>query len=126
MKRLSALLAALALAGCTMIPHYEAPVPPVPETFPGATAEAAGELPAAATLVWSDFLVDPKLRAVVEQALAGNRDLRMASLNVDRVAALSASCPGRSTCSGACAVSRRVLSSNTSRPPKASGRPARH
>ena len=88
MKRLSALLAALALAGCTMIPHYEAPVPPVPETFPGATAEAAGELPAAATLVWSDFLVDPKLRAVVEQALAGNRDLRMASLNVDRVAAL--------------------------------------
>ncbi len=79
---------ALLFAGCTMIPDYEAPAPPVPETFPGATAEAAAELPAAATLDWRDFLVDGKLRAVVEQALAGNRDLRLASLNVERVAAL--------------------------------------
>lgn len=79
---------ALLLAGCTMIPDYEAPVPPVPESFPAATAESAAGLPAAATLDWRDFLVDEKLRAVVEQALAGNRDLRLATLNVERVAAL--------------------------------------
>jgi len=79
---------ALALAGCTMIPKYERPAPPVPETFPAAAAAAAAETPAAAALDWRDFLVDEKLRAVVEQALAGNRDLRLAALNVERVAAL--------------------------------------
>lgn len=82
------LAGALALAGCTMIPEYERPAPPVPEAFPAAAPAPAAETPAAAALDWRDFLVDERLRAVVEQALAGNRDLRMASLNVDRVAAL--------------------------------------
>ena len=81
-------LVQIALAGCTMIPQYEAPAPPVPETFPGAPAATAAELPVAATLDWRDFLVDERMRAVVEQALAGNRDLRLAALNVERVSAL--------------------------------------
>ena len=84
MNRSLSLLAALALAGCTMIPDYERPAPPVPDAFPGeATAGAA-----AADLEWRGFLLDERLRAVVEQALAGNRDLRIAALNVERVGAL--------------------------------------
>ncbi len=88
MRPWTALAGALALAGCSMIPEYQAPVSPVPETFPTNGAPAAAT-PAAATLDWRDFLVDEKLRAVVEQALAGNRDLRLATLAVDRAAALS-------------------------------------
>jgi len=84
MKRSAALLAAVALAACTMIPDYERPTPPVPEAFPG--AQEAGT--PAAQLDWREFLADERLRAVVEQALAGNRDLRVATLNVERVGAL--------------------------------------
>ncbi|MBP1642394.1 MAG: oprM 1 [Acidobacteria bacterium] len=84
MKRSAALLAAVALAACTMIPDYERPAPPVPEAFPG--AQEAGT--PAAQLDWREFLADERLRAVVEQALAGNRDLRVATLNVERVGAL--------------------------------------
>ena len=89
MTRLPVLLAAVALAGCSMIPDYERPVPPVPDSFPAAGASgASAEAPAAAELDWRDFLLDERLRKVVEQALAGNRDLRIAALNVERVAAL--------------------------------------
>ena len=84
MKRSAALLAAVALAACTTIPDYERPAPPVPEAFPG--AQEAGT--PAAQLDWREFLADERLRAVVEQALAGNRDLRVATLNVERVGAL--------------------------------------
>ena len=83
------LLGVIALTGCTMIPKYEAPAPPVPESFP---AEGSGgedvAAAAAADLGWREFLLDQRLRAVVEQALAGNRDLRIAALNVEKAGAL--------------------------------------
>lgn len=88
MRAWTAVAGALALAGCTMIPEYERPAPPVPGAFPAAAPTLAAEAPAAAALDWRDFLVDEKLRSVVEHALAGNRDLRLASLDVERVAAL--------------------------------------
>ena len=47
---------------------------------------AAGSVPAA-DLAWADFLGDARLRSLVEIALKNNRDLRIATLNVEQVRA---------------------------------------
>lgn len=78
-------LIALLLGGCTMIPKYHRPEAPVPAALPGSVAAAA---PAAADLAWREFFTDPGLRAVIELALANNRDLRIAALNVEKMQAL--------------------------------------
>lgn len=86
--RLSPLVAALVLAGCSMIPPLERPAAPVPATFPASaqTPEAAGPRSAADT-AWREFVQAPALRTLIERALANNRDLRVATLNIERVRA---------------------------------------
>jgi NodT family efflux transporter outer membrane factor (OMF) lipoprotein len=85
MKSLIALahpvIAALALAGCTMIPKYERPAAPVPEAFPY-TGATQGTPPA--QLAWQEFFADPQLRQLIGIALANNRDLRVAVLNAEQ------------------------------------------
>lgn len=72
-------LAVVALAGCVnLAPSYQRPALSVPATLPVGVAEA-GAMPA-----WQALLRDERLRQVVDQALANNRDLRVALLNVDR------------------------------------------
>lgn len=83
--RLSPLLAALLLAGCSMIPTYERPAAPVPQAYPQA-ADATGARSAAET-PWRDFVQDERLRELVRRALDNNRDLRVATLNIERVRA---------------------------------------
>ena len=86
---LAAACAALLLAGCSMMPVYERPPAPVATQWPtlgaalpaDATARAAGDLP------WQAFVVDARLRTLIEQALAGNRDLRMAALAIEQARA---------------------------------------
>ncbi len=78
----------LPIAGCSLAPEYQRPEAPVPDRFPVAVPDPARESAAAAELDWREFLADERLRAVVEQALAGNRDLRVAALNVERAGAL--------------------------------------
>lgn len=66
------------VAGCTsMAPKYERPAAPIPQQLPGVTAGSAAQLPL------GDFVHDPKLRTVVVQALAQNRDLRAAALSIE-------------------------------------------
>ena len=78
-KRTLSLLAVAALAGCmNLAPRYQRPALSVPATLPAAATEA-GAMPA-----WQALLRDERLRQVVEQALANNRDLRVALLNVER------------------------------------------
>lgn len=77
------LLAAIALAACTLAPEYRRPEPAVPATLPG-TAPATAAAPDLAAVPWRDFFGDERLRALIDLALANNRDLRIASLNVDR------------------------------------------
>ncbi|MEA3193764.1 MAG: outer membrane protein multidrug efflux system [Betaproteobacteria bacterium] len=81
----------LLLAGCsTMAPTYERPAAPVTQDFPtGAAYKGDGNpgSPPAAEIGWRDFLVDPRLQRLVEIALANNRDLRVAALNVQQVQA---------------------------------------
>ena len=81
------------LSGCTLIPRYTRPEPPVPGSWPASAApEAAAPEAAAATpaadIPWREFFTDDRLRSVIETALANNRDLRAASLTVEKVEAL--------------------------------------
>ncbi len=83
--RLGASFAALALlAGCSLIPDYQRPAPPVPERLAGASAEEAVALPA-----WRDYFPDPALHALIEAALDHNRDLRIALAQVEEARALA-------------------------------------
>lgn len=76
------------LAGCSMIPAYERPAAPVPTTFPGAPAAQAGQTASpAARIDWQDFFTDASLRQLIGVALANNRDLRVAALNIEQVRA---------------------------------------
>ena len=70
-----------AFAACSLAPHYEAPPAPVPTTYEGA-AESAGS-PPAAEIAWQEFFPDPELQDLIGRALANNRDLRIATLNVE-------------------------------------------
>lgn len=73
---------ALALPGCAdLAPAYQRPAPAVPDGSASATAIDA------ATVGRADFFTDARLRATVELALANNRDLRVAALNVQRARA---------------------------------------
>lgn len=81
MKRAIALT--LALAGCvSLAPKYERPVAPIPATFPASPGGAPGAA-TAASMPWADFVREPKLRRVIAQALAQNRDLRAAALAIE-------------------------------------------
>lgn len=83
--RLTALAAAaLAVAGCSFIPTYQQPVAPVANTFP---YPGAKDGTAAADLKWQDFFTDPRLRDLIATALANNRDLRVAVLNIQQARA---------------------------------------
>jgi multidrug efflux system outer membrane protein len=69
-----------------MEPRYERPASPAPSAW-GVAPSAAGEHPAAADLGWREFFRDPYLQDLVALALKQNRDLRVAALNVEMVAA---------------------------------------
>ncbi len=78
-------LALAVLAGCSLIPTYERPAAPVPSTFPGDPGQPAG--PGASAVTWQDYFTDARLRALIETALANNRDLRVAALNIEQARA---------------------------------------
>lgn len=80
----------VALAACSMEPTYQRPDAPIPSAYPGGPAYStpganAGQQngPAAADLGWRQFFVDPQLQQLIARALANNRDLRIATLNID-------------------------------------------
>ena len=84
----SMLLTATWLAGCSMIPVYELPTPPVAADWPTASGGAgAPRAVAAADIEWQSFFIDPKLRQLIEAALKSNRDLRIAVLNIEQARA---------------------------------------
>jgi len=83
-----ALTAAVLLSACSFMPTYERPAAPVAASFPdvsGATPPTIGT--AADELDWASFFTDARLRVLVDVALKNNRDLRVATLNVEQVRA---------------------------------------
>jgi NodT family efflux transporter outer membrane factor (OMF) lipoprotein len=78
---------ALALAGCvSLAPKYERPAAPVAATFPELAASPASAA-AASGIAWQQFFADARLRQLIELALANNRDLRVAILNIEQARA---------------------------------------
>ena len=73
---------ALMLGSCTLMPAYQRPVSPVANAFPG--GERNAKVKTAADLAWRDFFADARLKKLIEIALASNRDLRVAMLNVEQ------------------------------------------
>lgn len=63
-----------------MIPSYHRPAAPVAAHYPG---RLGGAPAAAAEISWQHFIADERLKQLVALALANNRDLRVAALNVE-------------------------------------------
>src|SRR3989344_3235894 len=89
-RRLVSFAAVLMLAGCSLAPTYQRPELPVPAALPQATgasgaAPAQPEAPATdvATVPWREYFPDPRLQSLICEALANNRDLRVAILTID-------------------------------------------
>jgi outer membrane protein, multidrug efflux system len=82
MKRALILLSTAALAGCSMAPKDVRPAAPVPPSWPAGDSylrQSEATLPA---LNWHDVFRDARLQTLIEQALANNRDLRVAAANI--------------------------------------------
>ncbi|CUI07944.1 RND efflux system, outer membrane lipoprotein CmeC [Janthinobacterium sp. CG23_2] len=89
MTRLTPLALALplVLAGCaSMAPKYERPAAPVAPAFP-AQAMSSASTEAASAIAWQRFFADARLKQLIELALANNRDLRVAILNIEQARA---------------------------------------
>jgi len=81
---LASLAALAALAGCGALqPAYERPAAPVAATFDFDGANG----PVASDIDWPQFFTDAKLKRLIEIALANNRDLRVAVLNIEQARA---------------------------------------
>ena len=86
---LAALAGALALGGCmSFIPAYQRPAAPVaaayaPELLPAGAAGVA----AAPDIDWQRYFIDARLKRLIGVALASNRDLRVAVLNIEQARA---------------------------------------
>jgi outer membrane protein, multidrug efflux system len=83
--RVSALAAALLLAGCTVGPDYVRPEAPLPGAFDQASAEAAAA--PVQTRVWQAF-GDAELDALIARALAANTTIAQARARFDETRAL--------------------------------------
>ncbi len=81
--RLIAVVLALTLLGaCSLVPDYQRPAMPVADEWPVASAGEAtsGDI---ADLRWQEFVQDDDLHQLIEMALEGNRDLRIALQNIE-------------------------------------------
>lgn len=75
------------LSACSLTPDLQRPAPPVPASFPEAAALQGAAVPAS-EMGWRTMFADPQLQRLIELALAHNRDLRLAALNVDAARAM--------------------------------------
>jgi outer membrane protein, multidrug efflux system len=81
-RRLAVCAAAALLSACTLAPVYQRPDAPVAVEYPG--AEQAADRTVAAELGWRTVFADERLQALLQLALAHNRDLRVATLKVEQ------------------------------------------
>lgn len=79
---LIAIAAAAVLSGCSLIPTYERPAAPVPATYPQASAQGQNT-----AIAWRDYFTDPRLQQLIDLALSNNRDMRIATLNLEQARA---------------------------------------
>jgi multidrug efflux system outer membrane protein len=87
LRTLTLALAAALASGCTLMPDYQRPAAPVPASFPDAAIAGTVDVPPADAIAWRDYFADERLREVIALALANNRDLRVAALNIEKARA---------------------------------------
>jgi multidrug efflux system outer membrane protein len=80
-RRGSTFAVALCLAGCTVGPDYRRPDLASPDDYRGVLTPQ--EARSFADLHWTEVFKDPDLREVIEAALAGNLDLKIAAARVE-------------------------------------------
>ncbi len=83
MPRHALTLCAALLCGCSLVPDYQRPAAPVPGQFPQGPAYQGDALARQPAEDWRPVFQDPVLRQLIDSALANNRDLREAALNVE-------------------------------------------
>lgn len=81
-RRLLAGLLSLALAGCSLAPDYARSAAPVPESWPAGDAYLTQTEAALPEVSHRDVFRDPRLQALIDQALLNNRDLRIAAASL--------------------------------------------
>lgn len=69
---------ALTLSGCSMVPDYQTPESPVAQ----AVGNGNEDVDTVVLPGWESLFPDPQLRALIHTALANNRDLQLAMLDV--------------------------------------------
>lgn len=76
-----------ALSACSLTPELAKPVAPIPAAYRMDTrnVDFLKNTQAAADLGWRTMFSDPRLQRLIELSLQNNRDLRIATLNVDAV-----------------------------------------
>ena len=82
MKRAAAFVALLATACTTMEPHYVRPDPAVPPSWPVGDPYLAQSEIGLPVLTYNQVFQDPRLQALIVQALVNNRDLMIAASNI--------------------------------------------
>jgi len=83
------LLTSICFAGCTtMAPKYTRPKSPVPEHWPEQSTAHEVNSMSVADIGWNDFYKDENLQYLIKLALENNRDLRVATLNIEKTRAL--------------------------------------
>ncbi|MDP1528055.1 efflux transporter outer membrane subunit [Rhodoferax sp.] len=91
LKRSVAVLAISLLTGCSLMPTYQRPSAPVAAQWPASagvnTADSSASATPQAVANWQSYFSDPALRQLIDTALANNRDLRVALLNIDQARA---------------------------------------
>ena len=93
-RSLLAVATAALLGGCSMIPTFMRPAAPVAAQWPATSTGTASKAPAPAAVAvavadvaWQDFFADASLHQLIQTALANNRDLRVAVLNIEQASA---------------------------------------
>jgi multidrug efflux system outer membrane protein len=82
MKRLLTLSLMASLSACSMVPPYQRPAPPVPQSWPVGDAYLRQSEAALPAVSYRDIFRDQRLQRIIESALANNRDLRLAAANI--------------------------------------------
>ena len=82
MRRATALLALLATACTTMEPKYARPDPAIPASWPAGDPYLAQTEVGLPVLTYRQIFQDPRLQALIGQALSNNRDLMIAASNI--------------------------------------------
>jgi multidrug efflux system outer membrane protein len=71
------------LSACSMAPRYERPTAPIAASYPDGGQAQGANARTATEIGWREFFTDARLKKLVERALANNRDLRVAVLNIE-------------------------------------------